>query len=323
MKIPFFLGLDKFNFVCIFYPMIELKNITKNFNNVKAVDNVSFSVKKGEIVGFLGPNGAGKTTTMRLITGFLHPDEGSIKVKDMDVSVEPIKTKSFIGYLPENNPLYNDMYVYEYLDVIANLREIEKEKKKFRIEEVVHLAGLSEVMGRMIGELSRGFRQRVGIAQAMIHNPDILLLDEPTSGLDPLQVVEMRELIKSLAKQKTLIISTHILSEAETTSTRVLIINKGKIVADEMKENLSKLSTGQEWLRLEIKGDREKIINAIEKFGKVEVENENDGIISLSLRTSEDVREEIYNVSVKNKFIIIEMHRKVASLEDVFKELTK
>jgi len=303
--------------------MVELDNVTKKFDNVKAVDNVSFGVKKGEIVGFLGPNGAGKTTTMRLITGFLYPDEGTIRVKDMDVSLEPIKIKSLIGYLPENNPLYNDLYVYEYLDIIANLRGIEKEEKEQRIEDVVYLAGLQDVMGRIIGELSRGYRQRVGLAQAMMHNPDILLLDEPTSGLDPLQVAEMRNLIKSLAKKKTVIISTHILTEAEATCTRILIINKGKIVADEMKENLSKLSTGQEWLELEVKGDREKVVDTAGKFGEVEVGNETNGIISLSLRTFEDIREAFFNAAVQNGFIILKMHRKAASLEDVFKELTK
>jgi len=308
----------------VFYEsMIEIKNVTKTFDDLKAVDNISFHIKKGEIVGFLGPNGAGKTTTLRLITGFLHPDRGTIKIKDIDISEEPIKIKSFIGYLPENNPLYNDLYVYEYLDIIAKLRHLNKDEKARRIEEIVHTAGLQEIMGRIIGELSRGYRQRVGLAQAMLHNPDILLLDEPTSGLDPLQVVEMRKLIKSLAKEKTLIISTHILSEVEATCTRVLIINKGKIIADELKEDLSKLSKGQEWLKMEIKGERQRVIDTVKKFGSPEIERENNGILAISLRTDRDVRESLFQSAVKNGLIILELHRKVASLEDVFKELTE
>jgi len=218
--------------------MIKIKNLTKYYGDLCAVDHVSFDVKKGEILALLGPNGAGKTTIYRIITGYLRPTSGSVEVMNYDIHNHMIEIKSKIGYLPESAPIYKDMLVYDYLDFVANIRGIQKEKKIGHIKELSNLCGLNEVMHMNIDELSKGYRQRVGIAHALMGNPEILILDEPTAGLDPNQIVETREIIKRIGKKKTIIYSTHILSEAESTCDRIVIINEGKIVADDSLDGL-------------------------------------------------------------------------------------
>ena len=212
--------------------MIHVENLTKNYGAIAAVDQISFEIQKGEILGLLGPNGAGKTTTLRMLTGFLRPSTGTIRVKEFDIDRHPIEIKKIMGYLPESAPLYHDMLVFDYLNYVADIREIPPDRKLARIRELGDLCGLNPVMHMPIAELSKGFKQRVGLAHAMMSDPEILILDEPTSGLDPNQIVEIRDIIKRIGKQKTVVLSTHILSEAEATCDRVVIISRGKIVAD-------------------------------------------------------------------------------------------
>jgi len=308
--------------------MIEVENLSKYFGETKAVDGISFNIGKGEIVAFLGPNGAGKTTTMRMLTGFLPPTRGRCLIKGVDVFAEPTKTKQWIGYLPEDNPLYPDMKVYEYLEFIGEIREISNLKS--RVREVGEICGLDNVLNKEIGVLSRGYRQRVGVAQAIIHNPDILILDEPTEGLDPNQVLELRNLIKELGKEKTVMLSTHILSEAEATCERVLIINKGKIVADGAKDEIETIARGGETITLEIFSEKEpkdalnKIpgIKEVREISKESV-SEKGFRYRFEITAQNDIREEIFDTAVSKKWKIFELHRKSTSLEDLFRELTK
>jgi len=222
--------------------MIQVIKLTKDYGDVKALDSVSFEVKKGEILGLLGPNGAGKTTTYRILTGYLKPTSGTIKVKDFDIKTDIQEIKKMIGYLPESAPIYKDMLVYDYLNYIADIRGVKSSEKLSHIKELAEICSLNNVMHKTIDELSKGYRQRVGIAHALMGDPDILVLDEPTSGLDPNQIVETREIIKRIGKEKTIIFSTHILSEAEATCDRVIIMDEGEIKADDTIENLKKVS---------------------------------------------------------------------------------
>ena len=249
---------------------IIIENLTKKFGGQRAVDSISFEVKTGEILGFLGPNGAGKTTTMRMITNFITPSEGRIEVggKTMVDAAEEIK--KHIGYLPENNPLYQDMPVIDYLEFVGGLQGIPKGDIPMRVVEMIRITGLNAEKHKKIGELSKGFKQRVGLAQAMIHDPEILIMDEPTSGLDPNQIVEIRKLIRELGREKTVILSTHILPEVEATCDRILIINRGKIVADGSAENLRKQASGQEILKARIEeGDPNAIFEALQALPSV------------------------------------------------------
>ena len=224
--------------------MIHVENLTKHYKDICAVDQINFDIHKGEILGLLGPNGAGKTTTLRMLTGFLRPTAGNIRVKDFTIGENPLEIKKLLGYLPESAPLYHDMIVYDYLDFVANIREIDGNEKLKRIKYLADLCGLNDVMHQPIGELSKGFKQRVGLAHAMMSDPEILVLDEPTSGLDPNQIIEIREIIKRIGKEKTVILSTHILSEVEAACDRVVIIKQGKIIADGSMETL-KQSAGR------------------------------------------------------------------------------
>jgi len=302
--------------------MIEVNNLTKRYDGVVAVNDISFKVGKSEILGFLGPNGAGKTTTLRVVTGYLPPTKGNCKVAGFDVEENPIEAKRRIGYLPENNPLYDEMKVLEYLEFIGRLREVEDLSK--RIKETVDICALNEVIGKGINELSRGFKQRVGLAQSIIHNPDILIMDEPTEGLDPNQKREVRGLIKELGKEKTVILSTHILPEVEVTCDRVIIINKGRIVIDGPKEEIYRMSRGKEILRVELKAPKEDVLKKFEKneaIGNVEVK-EKEATVEFEIETAKDLREDIFKLAVKNKWTLLEMQRKAVSLEDIFMELT-
>ncbi|MCD6508581.1 ATP-binding cassette domain-containing protein [Candidatus Poribacteria bacterium] len=308
--------------------MIEVNGISKRFGPIVAVDDVSFNISRGEILGFLGPNGAGKTTTMRILTGYIFPDTGTAKVAGYDIFESPIEVRKHIGYLPENNPLYTDMSVWDYLEFIAQVRDIPKSERRKRIDEVIQICGLESVIYRDIEELSKGYRQRVGLAQCMIHDPDILILDEPTSGLDPNQIVGIRELIKELGREKTVIISTHILPEVSATCNRVIIINRGKIVADGSPDELSDMAKGKLSIFVSLKAQKEDVeaklseLPWIESF--IEASSTEEGALRYKITPSDgDGRtEELFKLAVQNGWIITELYREKATLEDVFRQLT-
>lgn len=308
--------------------MIEIKNLTKFYGDFKAVDNISFLVRDGEILGFLGPNGAGKTTTLKMLTCFMPPTEGEIKFNELDVRENSMEIRRMIGYLPENAPLYEYMSVKEYLDYICDLRDITGAKRKERMSTMIETCGLTNMIGKNIGELSKGYRQRVGIAQAMIHEPAILILDEPTIGLDPNQIVEIRNLIKNIGKEKTVILSTHILSEVEATCDRVVIISSGEIVADGTPEALRKEMAGQSVLHLEIKGETSEavdIISSLPGVEKVHALSNRKGLTSkldITVLKGYDIREDVFKISVEKGWTIFEMHLDKTNLEDIFRQLT-
>ena len=309
--------------------MVEIKNLTKKFGSTKVLDDISLSVKKGEILGFLGPNGAGKSTTMKIITSFWSPTVGSVKIDGLDVTTQSLRTRAKIGYLPETVPLYDDMRVYEYLKFIAEVRGIKKERIKTRIKEVVGDCGLKKVLRKPIEELSKGFRQRVGLAQAIMHEPDILILDEPTTGLDPNQIVEIRDLIKKIGKEKTVIFSTHILSEVSATCDRVIIINNGKIVSEGSPDELTQKVKGVENIYIKIKGLKDAVLQKIKDFenvANVEIKDkESEDIYGYNIESKSgiDLREQLSKMVMDNNWSILEFSRKSVSMEDAFRELTK
>lgn len=309
--------------------MIEIKNLTKKFGSNTILDSINFSVKKGEILGFLGPNGAGKTTTMKIITSFWNPTSGSVEIDGKDVVRSSIKTRKKIGYLPENVPLYDDMKVYEHLRFVAEIRDIPKDEIKKRIKEVGEAIGLIKVMRKPIEELSKGYRQRVGLAQAIIHNPDVLILDEPTTGLDPNQIVEIRDLIKKIGKEKTVIFSTHILSEVNAVCDRVIIINNGHIVGEGSPKELIKKAGVREIIYVKIKGQKDEVLNKLqemENVEKVEVKDrESDEVYGYEIEPKEgvDLREYLSMTVMNSGWSILEFNKKSVSLEDIFRELTK
>lgn len=304
--------------------MIEVENVSKLFGNFRAVDGISFSIQTGEIVGLLGPNGAGKTTTMRMISGFLEPDSGTVKIDGLDVLKNPVETKRKIGYMPESAPMYSDMIVADYLKYIA---EIENQNPAEKCRELAEVCGLKEVMHKNIGELSRGNRQRVGLAHALMGNPEILILDEPTSGLDPNQVLEVRSLIKQIGKTHTVIISTHILSEVEMLCGRVIIISGGKKVADSPTEELREHFGNSSEVQICVSGasteEAEKIFRGINGVSKIH-SSLNDGKIEfrISVEKNIEVRPELAKACVQNGLELFEMQQKKNSLEDVFRSLT-
>jgi ABC-2 type transport system ATP-binding protein len=306
---------------------IVVENLTKKYGAQRAVDNISFEVKTGEIVGFLGPNGAGKTTTMKIITCYMAPTDGDVRINGESILEKYDKLKKNIGYLPENNPLYYDMPVMDYLKFIAELQNVPANNIRERIIKMVRVTGLNDEKHKKIGELSKGYRQRVGLAQALIHDPEILVLDEPTSGLDPNQIVEIRKLIKELGREKTVILSTHILPEVEATCDRILIINRGKIVADGTADLLKRQAQGQEVLRVQIlEGPaRDDLIIALKNLDSVAMvdplpDTQDSFLINSKLETSS--RKNIFNLCVKNNWILTEMTPIETKLEDIFRELT-
>jgi len=310
--------------------MIQMQDLTKFYGDFKAVDNISFEVRDGEILGFLGPNGAGKTTTLKMLTCYMPPTSGSIMFNDLDVRENSMDIRRMIGYLPENAPLYEYMSVREYLDYICDLREIKGQRRKDRLDAMIHTCGLSQMIGKNIGELSKGYRQRVGIAQAMIHEPEILILDEPTVGLDPNQIVEIRNLIKKVGREKTVMLSTHILSEVEATCDRVVIIAAGEIVADGTPDKLRKEMAGKSVLKLELKGDVPDAagvyssIPGVENVDTLSKRNDDDStLLAINVLKGYDVREEVFRASVDKGWTIFEMHLDKTNLEDVFRQLTK
>lgn len=310
--------------------MISIQDLTKFYDTTCAVDHISFEVNKGEILGLLGPNGAGKTTTLRILTCYMLPTSGDIMVGEHNIYENSLEIKKMIGYLPESAPLYKNMIVYDYLTYIADIREISKEAQNKRIHELADICGINEVMHKNIEELSKGYKQRVGMAHALMSDPEILVLDEPTSGLDPNQVVEMREIIKELGKTKTIILSTHILSEVEATCDRVVIINQGTIVADDSTEKLRKSSGDQYIIKLSLKKadfyDVKSKLNSIEGIRSIEENKEvKNNLLNIQIGcTAEgDVREDIYNVIKSNDWILLEYMREIKSLENIFRQLTR
>ena len=306
--------------------MIQVQNLTKKFNDITAVNEASFEVRDGEVLGFLGPNAAGKTTTMRVITGFLAPTKGTVKIDELDVREQSLQIRRKIGYLPESVPLYDDMKVYEYLKFISEVRGVDGNKIKERIKEMIEDCGLEKVIRQQIGELSKGYRQRVGLAQAMIHDPEILVLDEPTSGLDPNQIVEIRSLIKKLGEKKTVILSTHILSEVQATCSRVVIINDGKIVASGTTEELRRQAEGRERVYVEVVGAGDgfgTVLSAMDVVDRVDRVDRGDLVgEAWELEANEDLREALFNLAMENGWKLLEMRRERVSLEDVFRRLT-
>ncbi len=297
---------------------IEVTNLSKYYGEQAAVNSISFKIGKGEIVGFLGPNGAGKSTTMKMITGFIPATEGTILVCGKEVSIDSIETRKHIGYLPENNPLYLDMYVKEYLEFVGNIYKIKNVRE--RVKEMIKLVGLEVEQNKKIGMLSKGYRQRVGLAQAIIHNPDVLILDEPTSGLDPNQLVEIRELIKRIGKEKTVMLSTHILQEVEAICDRVIIIRRGNLVADDLSSNLQH-ETDVQVVYVEFEGTVNKnLLNKIENVTKVEKVGDSSYLIEAS---SGDLRRSIAQFAQQNNLLVLTLRIEEKSLEEVFKSLTK
>lgn len=312
--------------------MISVKNLTKYYGDFQALKGISFEIKSGEIVGILGPNGAGKSTTLRILTCYFNPTSGDAIIDGKSILDEENNVKKIIGYLPESAPLYNDMCVFDYLVYMADIQELERSKLNERLHYVVNVCGLKEVISKPIGELSKGYKQRVGLAGAIIHDPKILILDEPTNGLDPNQIVEIRELIKELGKEKTVLVSTHILSEVEATCSRAIIINKGNIIADDTPENLS-LNFGNNdkssTIRISIKTNdniesvKEKLLS-VSNIYKVEIEGNFNNIKELTIYSnSEEPRDEIYRFIKSTDWIIYEMTRVKENLETVFHTLTK
>ncbi len=297
---------------------IKVSNITKIYGKQKALDNVSFEIKTGEIVGFIGPNGAGKSTMMKIITNFIPQNSGDVFVNGLNISDNEIKVKKIIGYLPENNPLYLDMYVKEYLQFAGGIYKIKNIKQK--VKDVITRTGLTREQNKKISALSKGYRQRVGLAQALIHNPDILILDEPTSGLDPNQIIEIRDLISEVGKQKTIMLSTHIMQEVEAICDRVIIIDKGKIVANDSSKNIIKQST-DDLFTIVVEFNSDVNFKLLNKIGNVDIKKI-DGK-NWIIQSKSDIREKVFSFAVKNNLTVLAMQKKEKSLEEVFQELTK
>ncbi|MFH0922029.1 MAG: ATP-binding cassette domain-containing protein [Fibrobacterota bacterium] len=306
--------------------MIKVDNLKKAYGTIRAVDDISFEVNKGEIVGFLGPNGAGKTTTMKILTCFIGATSGTASIAGLDVERQPLEVRAKVGYLPESAPLYHDMDVVTFLRFIAEVRQIEAAKLPARLDQITQICGLKTVMRRPIGELSKGFRQRVGLAQAIIHDPDVLILDEPTSGLDPNQIIEIRELIRNLGKEKTVILSTHILPEVSAVCDRAIIINEGKIVGSGTLAELS--ASSKEYVLAKLRGDRNAIEARLRSFGgadQVRHVGEADGLHTFEITPihGQKIAEAVFRLAADNGFSLAELRTEGASLEDVFTRLTR
>ena len=308
--------------------MIEVKGLTKRYGQHLAVDNLSFTIADGEIVGFLGPNGAGKTTTMNIITGYLSPTEGTAVVNGFDIIAQPLEAKANIGYLPDVPPLYPNMTVWEYLNFVADIKKVKKAGRNEHLEEIMEVVKITDMRNRINKNLSKGYRQRVGLCQAMVGNPDVIILDEPTSGLDPKQIIEMRSVITELGKKHTVILSSHILSEVAAVCDRIMIINKGRIVASDTPGNLSNAVTGQNRVQLRIKGGFEDVqslfadmdfIKSIENAGTKET-----GTVDVILVGDEsaDIRENVYKACADNKLVLLSMKNLDLTLEEIFLNVT-
>lgn len=309
--------------------MIRVSGLTRYYNEVCAVDGVSFEMRKGEVLGLLGPNGAGKTTIMRILTCYLSPTSGDIGVKGFSINENPLEIKKLIGYLPESAPLYPDMLVYDYLRFVADVRELSPSRAESRIKELGGICGINEVMHKTIHELSKGYKQRVGLAHAMMNDPEILVLDEPTSGLDPNQIVEIRDIIKKIGTEKTVILSTHILSEAEVTCDRVVIINKGKIVADGATDELRNIAGSHYVIHVSLQhgsfDDIRDSFKALPEVRDVVLAETENGTINFNVLCigEKDARPDIYRIIRNNNWPLLEFHREKRTLETIFRELTQ
>jgi ABC-2 type transport system ATP-binding protein len=310
--------------------MIHVENLTKYYDHFCAVDQISFDISKGEVVGLLGPNGAGKTTTMKMLTGYFQPSAGQIRVKDLSIDDNPLEIKQMIGYLPESSPFYKGMLVYDYLEYVSKIRGISDSDRLPRLKYLAELCGLKDIMHKSIGELSKGLNQRVGLAHAMMNDPEFLVLDEPTQGLDPNQIVEIRNIIRKIGKEKTILFSTHILSEAEATCDRIIIINKGKIVADGSTQEL-KQSAGKEafidisLLNAEFNAVEKELstvkgVSNIKQLGRTD-----DGILTVkvSCRSEADLREPIYQKIKAAPWVLMDFRQESRTLENIFRDLTR
>lgn len=309
--------------------MIEVTNLTKKYGQHTAVNSISFTVDDGEIIGFLGPNGAGKSTTMNMITGYISSTDGTVKVDGYDILEQPEQAKKRIGYLPELPPLYLDMSVEEYLTFVADLNGVKKSEKKKEVETVMEVTKITDMRKRLIKNLSKGYKQRVGLSQALIGNPDVLILDEPTVGLDPKQIIEIRSVIKNLGKKHTIILSSHILSEVSAICDRVIIINNGKIVASDTPENLSKRLTQSNCLNLRVKGNKQNIIAALKSIDNVEnvkfksvIENDTIDVL-VEGKENTDIRETVFNIMAEHNYPILNMTSMDLTLEEIFLQVTK
>ena len=299
---------------------LSVKNITKIYNGQKAIDNISFNINKGEIVGFVGPNGAGKTTTMKIISCFIPSSSGQVSVCDINVNSAPLKVKEKVGYLPENNPLYSEMYVKEFLLFIAAIHKIKN--KKERVQEMIKLVGLEKEQHKKIEMLSKGYKQRIGLAQAMMHNPEVLILDEPTSGLDPNQLEDIRRLIKSFGKEKTVLLSTHIMQEVEAICDRVIIIKEGKIVADESVEGIQEKNQKIQLIQVEF--DKKISIKALETIkGVTRIKNIDNNTWLIESESTADLRTAIAKFASQKELLVLTLKKEEEKLEAIFKKLTK
>lgn len=301
--------------------MVSVQNLSKRYGEQWAVHDISFEIKSGEIVGFIGPNGAGKSTTMKMITGYLPPTSGEVLINGSNIRENEMEIKKMIGYLPENNPLYHDMYVKEYLLYAAGLYGIKGRKAKTRVDEIIELVGLGPEKHKKIGKLSKGYKQRVGISQALIHDPDVLILDEPTSGLDPNQIIEIRNLISSVGREKTVMLSTHIMQEVEAICDRVIILDKGRIKADDIANEIGKNKISGQTIQIEL--EVRVSPDLWKKLKDVEEVRELPGNIYLLATSQEkDFRSDIFKFAVEQKLSVLSLNRRELSLEDVFRELT-
>jgi len=310
--------------------MIHVDKLTKYYGDLCAVDKIDLDIHKGEITGLLGPNGAGKTTTLRMLTGYLLPSSGGIQVKDFSIENDILEIKKLIGYLPESAPLYHNMLVYDYLDYVAKVRGMDKKIKAQRIHQLADVCGLNGIMHKGIGELSKGLKQRVGLAHAMMDDPEILVLDEPTSGLDPNQIVEIRDIIRRIGKEKTIILSTHILSEAEATCDRIVIIDHGKIVADGSTETLKKASGKEKIINITLTGadfdavrDRMGAIEGVASIEQIEAARPDELRLKITASSDDDIRGSIYQDIKDTDWSLVEFYQEGKSLEKIFRELTK
>lgn len=308
--------------------MIEVENLTKKYGDHIAVDHLSFRIDRGMIYGFLGPNGAGKSTTMNMMTGYIAATEGTVKINGYDILKEPELAKKSIGYLPEIPPMYLDMTVWEYLKFVAELKKVPKAERKNQIEEIMRQTRVDDVKDRLIKNLSKGYKQRVGLAQAMIGYPEVIILDEPTVGLDPKQIIEIRELIKELAEKHTVILSSHILSEVSAVCDHIMIISKGKLVASDTPEGLMSMMKGEKQLTLCVKGEESKLDSILKEYSQIKEYHfqaaKDEGCVSVTLNTEsdDDIREELFYRLAMEKLPIMELSLAEKTLEDVFLELT-
>ena len=305
--------------------MIEVNELTRYYGPKKAISNVSFNVNKGEILGLLGPNAAGKTTTMRILTCFMPPTSGTAKVGGFDIFEQSMDIKNITGYLPENPPIYTDLVVKDYLAFVAQIKGVDKQDMAKELDTVIEKASIGDVQNRVIGKLSKGYKQRVGLAQSLLKNPQVVILDEPTVGLDPKQIIEIRELIKNLKGDHTVILSSHILPEVEQTCERVVIISDGEVVAEDTPSNLTSRMKGSDRVLLEIEGDEKNVQEVFKTFPEVtsvETKVTNGGIVTVAVESKKDLRKEYANALIKKKLGLLEMHLDKVTLEDIFLHLT-